>query len=152
LVANGIADADTLAKLNTAGDFRIDPARANADIKTLVNLGSRTAIQAEIGKKLSAVLGVLGGGGLLDSIMKANGTGMFDGLITGLPNATANATQTSIVENALPILLKAIPALLDPAGGLPLIAVGIGYFMWQKYKNVAAARLQDHRQGLNQAR
>ena len=56
------------------------------------------------------------------------------------------------VANALPILLKAVPAIIDPAGGLPLIALTIGVFMWRKYKNAAAARLQDHRQGLNQAR
>lgn len=160
LPASGIADADTLTKLNMAMPFPIDPKRANADVKTLIELGSKTVLSAQSGKTWSTVLGAIGAGGLLDSVLKANGTGLFDAVFKAgsMPDTAAkgalvtDAPAQAAVENVLPLLFKALPALLDPAGGLPIVALVVAYLMWQKYKGVAKARLDDHRQGLNQGR
>jgi len=162
LPANGIVDADTLTKLNLAAAFPIDPKRAGATIDTLVELGSRTVREAQSGKTWSSVLGAIGAGGLLETVLKANGAGLFDTLFktSTVPDVAAKgalATEAAAkaadsVDNVLPLLVKALPALIDPAGGLPILALVVAYFMWQKYQKVGVARLEDHRQGLNQSR
>lgn len=94
LPKTGGADDATLAQLNAPRSMPLSTARKDAGQADLLRMGSKTIRETTLGKRLSAALGVIGGGGLLESLVRVNGTDPDRSALQNLGDAAANVAGT----------------------------------------------------------
>jgi hypothetical protein len=150
---NGTADPATIALLEGAGRaMPVSDARRSATEQDLLAKGSPLIRETEFGKKISLALGGLGGVGLFESLF--GGKPVTSPSTEGPLGFLLKMATTMSGDNggALVTLAKAVPVLLGPGHGLPIIAAGAGLMLFRSFGKVAAQRRLDHAQGQNLGR
>jgi hypothetical protein len=184
--ANGLAttgelDEQTHKKLFAGQLNAAAEKRKNVTQEDLRNLGSKTIAETDFGKKISYVLGAIGGGGLIESIFRGTSdvthTTTLTSVAQNVSDAAAKATEvvktattqpagtvsplqgiidavigTGGPENTLAVLVKAATLLIQPSHGLPVVAGAAALLLWRSFRKVEALRVEDHAKGFNTAR